>query len=343
MPIGQPLLCFEPISIAKSQLPVRTAPAKINRRGGFTLVELLVVIAIIGVMVGLLLPAVQAAREAARRMSCSNNLKQMGLAMHNYHDTHNTLPPTTLNPGAANCDSFLAANTMIMNHTAYMYLLPYIEQNNVFERINFSVPSSIARHSTACTRPTDATWPNLVALDTDVATFLCPSDVLFDTPRTSVAQGTYSYNRARRTSYGFVTANIEQASGWNVTFRNLNNVTRSAWWHNGAAGFRDIKDGTSNTMLMLETPLRKENAAFGPFWNQYAHTMYIVPSRGINLPFPTVPPQRYVYAWGAGSAHPAGAQMVMGDASVRFLSDSVNMPIVTALVSINNGEVIGEF
>jgi prepilin-type N-terminal cleavage/methylation domain-containing protein len=315
-------------------------------RNAFTLVELLVVIAIIGVMVGLLLPAVQAAREAARRMSCSNNIKQIGLALHNYHDTHNTLPPTTINPGAANCDSFLPANSMIMNHTAYMFILPFIEQSTIYDQIDFKRPSGIARHGTACTRPTDATWPNRVALNHQVATYLCPSDPLFDSPRTSAAQGVYSLNPGHRTSYGFVTAAIEQATPvatWAVPFQRLSHISRSAWWHNGAAKFRDIIDGTTNTMLMIETPLRKQSASYGPFWNTYSHTMYIVPSRGINLAHPADPPQPFVYAWGAGSAHPGGAQILSGDASVRFISDSIDMNIVRSLVSIGGREVIGEF
>lgn len=316
---------------------------KCRRRAGFTLVELLVVIAIIGVMVGLLLPAVQAAREAARRMSCSNNFKQIGIALHNYHDTHNTLPFLTINPGAANCDGFLPANAVIMNHTAYQFILPYLEQNALYERINFSLPSGNGRHTTGCSRTKDDTWPNRDALDADVPTFLCPSDPIFDTPRTSEGT-TYSYNRARRTSYGFVTANIEQASGWNVNFRQVISTAKSAWWHNGAAKFADIVDGTSNTMLMIETPLRKHSVSYGPFWNQYSHTMYIVPaSYGINRPHAATPPQPYSYAWGAGSAHPGGAQMISGDASVRFISETVDMAIVRSLVSIGGNEVIPEY
>jgi prepilin-type N-terminal cleavage/methylation domain-containing protein len=310
---------------------------------GFTLIELLVVIAIIAILIALLLPAVQQAREAARRTQCRNNLKQFGLAIHNYHDAHSILPPATINPGAANCDNFLAAGQPIMNHTGYQMILPYLDQAPLYNKINFSLPSGTARHTTNCTRTVGTTWPNFPALDVPIPAFVCPSDDLFNSPRTATAAGVYSLNLAHRTSYGFISAAIEQATigTWAQTYRNLTSPLKSAWWHNGAARIGDVKDGTSNTSLLMETPLRKESASYGPFWNQYAHTMYIVPSRGINIP--NAPPAPYVYAWAVGSAHTGGAHSLMGDGAVRFLSSNTDMGIVNALVSIGNNEVVGDF
>jgi prepilin-type N-terminal cleavage/methylation domain-containing protein len=338
-------MCVAPVSSSVLSMESSLMTMSTLRRRGFTLIELLVVIAIIAILIALLLPAVQQAREAARRTQCRNNLKQLGLAMHNYHDTHNILPPATINPGAANCDGYLpaASGQRILNHTGYMFLLPYLDQANIYSQINFSEPSGNARHSTGCNAPVGTTWPNLTALDRVVPGFLCPSDDLFDTPSTSAAAGVYSRNRAHRTSYGFVSAAIEQATGWGITYRQVTSAAKSAWWHNGAARIGDIRDGTSNTMLMIETPLRKQSASYGPFWNQYAHTMYIVPSRGINIPQPATPPQPYVYAWGAGSAHVGGAHILLGDGAVRFISNNINMPTVNALVSIGASEVVGEF
>ena len=117
-----------------------------RRSRAFTLVELLVVIAIIGILVALLLPAVQAAREAARRISCQNNLKQLGLAIHNYHDTHKALPPT---------------RTSLPRHTWAPFLFPFIEQSNLYDQYNWNVNWNDPR--------------NQPAIATSVSTFRCPS------------------------------------------------------------------------------------------------------------------------------------------------------------------------
>lgn len=315
---------------------------KLCHRRGFTLIELLVVIAIIAILIALLLPAVQQAREAARRSTCKNSLKQLGVALHNYHSTHSMFPPASINPGAAYCDQFIPSSGTIMNHTGYMLLLPYMDQGPIYEQINFNAASSPARHGTSCGRTTDSTWTNLAATNHKIPIFVCPSDPEYNSPRTDTGNATYTYNRAHRTNYGFVGYEIEQG-GTGAWGRNYTGAptTKSAFWHNGAARIRDITDGTTNTMLMIETPQRKTSAAYGPFWNMYAHTMYIIPRRGINRPHS--PPSQLVYAWGAGSAHTGGAQMLLGDGSVRFLSDNVNLTTVARLVTIGNGDIPGEF
>ena len=317
-----------------------------RRRHGFTLIELLVVIAIIAILVALLLPAVQQVREAARKSQCQDHLHNMGIAVHSYESSHMILPPATINPGAANCDTIVSggavAGNNIRNHTGYMLLLPYIEQKSIYDQIDFSKPTGIAAHTTACTAPSNTTWQQPSATDYEIAVFRCPSDPPYDTPRTSTAAGTYSYNRAHRVSYGFVTADIEQATGWNLTYRQVNSASKSAWWHNGAATMADFTDGTSNTMLFIETPLKKTSASYGPFWSQYAHTMYIVPARGINKPDPAAN-NGLVYAWGAGSAHPGGAQIVLADDTIRFLSENIDLSIIRALVSTGGREVVGTY
>jgi len=108
----------------------------LRRRKGFTLVELLVVIAIIGILVALLLPAIQAAREAARRTECTNKLKQLGLALHNYHDTHNTLPYSST---AANCWWGPPSAWYGRAHTWNEYILPFVEQQSLYEQIDFNL------------------------------------------------------------------------------------------------------------------------------------------------------------------------------------------------------------
>src|ERR1700736_1935972 len=118
------------------------------RRRAFTLIELLVVIAIIGVLIALLLPAVQKVREAASRMSCTNNLKQIGLALHNYHDANRGLPPAKINSGSSSTrftPSYYANRDggvfKVYNHTGFTLLLPYIEQDNLYRQFDFTKPS----------------------------------------------------------------------------------------------------------------------------------------------------------------------------------------------------------
>ncbi len=319
-----------------------------SRRRGFTLIELLVVIAIIAILIALLLPAVQQAREAARRTQCKNHLKQFGLALHNYHDVHLIFPPVSINPGSDTCDSVIPATSQIFNHTGYQMILPFLEQSAVYNGINFSLPSGEARHGTACTRAVGTTVtpnPNIAAQDVVLSFMYCPSDPLFDSPKTNAA-GVYAGTRLHRTNYGFPTHAFEQqtvAAGGSrgQTYRGANALTKGIWWHNGAARIGEIKDGTSNTMMMTETVTRKSSASYGPYWNAYTHTMYLVPSlEGINTLRAglTLP-----YAWAVSSQHTGGVHILMADGSARFLSNNTSMDIVNGTVSIMNGEVLGEF
>ncbi len=114
------------------------------RRKAFTLIELLVVIAIIAILVALLLPAVQQAREAARRTQCKNNLKQWGLALHNYHDTHNTMPPALNNSGRYQSATFYSGTNRVQNTTGFVMLLPYIEQASAYAQYDFNQTGSLS-------------------------------------------------------------------------------------------------------------------------------------------------------------------------------------------------------
>lgn len=313
---------------------------------GFTLIELLVVIAIIAILIALLLPAVQQAREAARRTQCKNNIKQLGLALHNYHDVYNVLPPGQINPGV-NTDARLpyTSNCSVecKNITGYLLLLPYLEQTPLYQQLDFNLPMGGAQRSGG--GPGDAAAaPNAIDATTGLprvpplAAFECPSDAPYAEPRNVSGGRHYGITNGHRTSYAWAlrrwTSNrrfFYKADTWKL---------KGAFGINGSARFAYIKDGTSNTMFMIETPRHKHSAHFGPFWNAWIYTNGIEPTRGINhvdtrsgLP----------YAFDAGSQHIGGAQILLGDGSVRFLSENIDNRIVADLISIAGGEVLGEF
>jgi prepilin-type N-terminal cleavage/methylation domain-containing protein len=213
-----------------------TSRSGVARRRGFTLIELLVVIAIIAVLIALLLPAVQAAREAARRIQCTNNMKQLGLAIHNYMDSHNVLPPAA--QGGFNCT--------YSNFTGYSFLMPHIEQGNAYNLFNFSlglINEGQAYHGWAAPG-------NTTALSTQLASFLCPSNratgelgashamMGWNWTLTKAAVSDYLFNggAGRYAVRGFGESNRMGPFGFDT-------ATRIA----------AITDGTSNTMLMGES------------------------------------------------------------------------------------------
>ena len=260
-----------------------------RNKSGFTLVELLVVIAIIGILVALLLPAVQAAREAARRMSCSNNLKQIGVAMHNYNDTFKTLPPGTLN-AASN------RNTMqpvlndprtggVLNHTGHMLILPFMEQQPLHDQIDFNICSSGFTGSGVGSVGVRGVWPNVNTplMQTIIPTYLCPSDrgdergaVRRTDARSYIADG------QRHTNYALCAGG--HSNGWsnghlwsalsasrsNLMDQRRNVAYRGPFGHNGGAKFRDFIDGTSNVVIVGEVKVaERRSTAYEHLWGGY--------------------------------------------------------------------------
>ena len=209
-------------------------PHQTVTRGGFTLVELLVVIAIIGVLVGLLLPAVQAAREAARRMSCGNNVKQLGLALLNYHSAYNRLPKQgggTTGGGVTNKG----------RQSAFPGMLPFMEQQAVWQQISNPWLDPNTNDQYPPMGPPH--WfDQYVPFNTQIATLLCPSDTL---PASPTPQG--------KNNYGFSYGD----SFWNCNNVNQNNPDqqRGAFIDEKFTRLRDCLDGTSNTIAMAELVL----------------------------------------------------------------------------------------
>lgn len=331
----QQLFCFHLISggLIMARRPLR----------GFTLIELLVVIAIIAILIALLLPAVQQAREAARRTQCRNNMKQLGLALHNYHDTHNIFPPGVVNPGVA------ASNNTSLPYVAdcanqcrnipfTLMLLPFIDQAPLYNQLNFSLPMGSAQRSgTGPTANQGATFTTVSS-----AAFQCPSDVPYSDPLDIAGTAHYAVNKGRRTSYWFPA--INRLEDRNAFYRGDTSADKAMFGNNGAALIRDVVDGTTNTMMLCETPFKKNYVGYGPYWNTWNYTSGVEFGQVINnkagcgggsggCP----------YAWGGGSAHDGGMHVTLADGSSRFVSQNIDFNLLRALVTIGKRETVGDF
>jgi prepilin-type N-terminal cleavage/methylation domain-containing protein/prepilin-type processing-associated H-X9-DG protein len=224
-------------------------------RKGFTLIELLVVIAIIAVLIALLLPAVQAAREAARRSQCVNNLKQLGLGLHNYHSTHDVFP---LGVTSAMYDLNRNFNVK-QNLSLHAQILPYIEQKQVYDAINFSF---------GCEDAT-GTWAyrvNMTGTNAQIKTFICPSDPNAGMPDHNNTTNTNNYYGCVGTTMNF--SKIGDTSAGATSVPNLN-VSTINWPSTGlftfmtAYGIRNCTDGTSNTIAMAEAVVGTQSLQWG--------------------------------------------------------------------------------
>ncbi len=323
-------------------------------RGGFTLVELLVVIAIIGVMVGLLLPAVQAAREAARRMSCSNNLKQLALAAHNYHDTYKVFPFNQVP------ERDLGNNQRDRGCSWFVRILPYIEQGPAFDRAVFRGDWTF-QHG-----------PNHnvdLVNELRVATLYCPSSPLPPVRTQGVAGVTITMQTANYVGiagsfFQGGTAIVESTSPGYNTYGGrvvLNGVITNTNPANVPPGMQHVTDGTSNTMMVSEQSDFQWNPATGQKVDRrssgHAGSTWAC-GQGYGSWSQNVTTLRYPIAGGFGlagnmnpyevnlplfSTHPGGVMAALADGSVRFLSENVDFSTMTALADRGDGAVLREF
>jgi prepilin-type N-terminal cleavage/methylation domain-containing protein/prepilin-type processing-associated H-X9-DG protein len=304
-----------------------------NRRG-FTLIELLVVIAIIAVLIGLLLPAVQKVREAAARMSCGNNLKQLGIAVHSYHDAYGRFPYSA-GPG---CDfSSFAPNPW----SWLARILPHIEQDNLYQQCGIATGTPLA---SAGSGPA-----------TQIKMFLCPSDPSSVQPRSDEANIGSNFNNSGAPPLLVGSTNYKGVSGndwaWG-TFQNYPNGIGNGLDAGNGVFFRtdytrrltlvDITDGTSNTLMIGEDIPGMNVHCDWPFFNHAVGTCAIPlnsamlpgqPGFGNPLDWPDV--------YSFRSRHPSGANFALADGSVRYVQQSISLTTYRAAASIAGGEVLG--
>jgi prepilin-type N-terminal cleavage/methylation domain-containing protein/prepilin-type processing-associated H-X9-DG protein len=298
--------------------------ARRTARRAFTLVELLVVIAIIGVLVALLLPAVQAAREAARRMQCTNNLKQLGLAMHNYHDIYKTLPSQDFTGAAARCT--LKNQNFNFKWGWGSSILPFIEQTAIYDQLK----------PDGCSMPAATTLYNGVALlQQPIPAFICPS-----CPGPTLNPYHTSPNASTNPANGYAKSNYVNTQ--NVIYPGLN------------AGLKNITDGTSNTFLLSERALiTKVNPGPGSIGAViYGRSPATDGAQGYHASWPPNTWITTLTATGFGadgtfcrrfaptSLHPGGVNFVLCDGSVRFVSETIarNPACVPTQGCVNGGD-----
>jgi len=328
---------------------------QLRAQRGFTLIELLVVIAIIAILVALLLPAVQQAREAARRSSCKNNLKQIGLALHNYHDTHNVFPPGFVYNQNGTPHPEWGWSAMI---------LPFVEQASLYDALDIKV-----------TPRDNVTDPDL--LTTVINTYRCPSDTAPDINDTRDSHGAANYVGNHGVEDGLNDAN-------DGTYQMSLNSQSGIFGRNSKVRMRDITDGTSNTIAVGERAWEISNDSGGKdrcaagIWTGANNSSFCdtcdkavaaitgITGIGINetsmdrvttSPAPDTAADTFSCRRSFSSLHKGGAQFLLMDGSVRFLSENIdynpawvsatNHDVVDStferLMDKADGQVVGEF
>lgn len=334
---------------------------RLRNNAGFTLVELLVVIAIIGILVALLLPAVQSAREAARRTKCGNNLKQIGLALQNYHDTFGTFPPALLGSGRFNNSGYHASHGGVKNTTGWTLLLPFFEETSMFDNYDFGQCSSSSSPYGHAVAGSDLT--NHEIYSQRLEGLECPSHPESGLSSSSGAGGTSFYSRrdAVRTSYLFASGVF---TDYNDKYTVYNyDIRQGTFGNDGAANMASITDGTSNTIAVGEAAggRFKTSSSYGPWGLNGTHTCChgrVVSGSSATVTHANNPiyardwhinsayggdAQGRTYAWVFSSLHPGGAQFVFNDGNTRFLAEDMDYELFCRLNYIHDGDPLASF
>ena len=323
-------------------------------RAGFTLVELLVVIAIIGVLVALLLPAVQAAREAANRSQCQNNLRQLALACHNHGDTYGQLPPGRKSLGSLVGGSIATfrSDPIVLNHHGLLYVMPFVEQANVKDKFNINAASGNFMANavfgypispgTVLSTPDAIASGNAALAAMELKVLKCPSD----NGQLLIPAGSVHYSpdgsggtiRAVKTNYDFISPDdgLRSYNFWS----NTTVGTRYMFGENSKTRLTDVKDGTSNTLMLGEHTLELFNGVTSAWSYAGWVSVGIDPVGSWNVTFPPTglnvwnynnhssplnkKPGRRASWYNAASLHPGGVNFAFGDGSVKFIKESID-------------------
>ena len=298
------------------------------KRSAFTLVELLVVIAIIGILIALLLPAVQAAREAARRMQCANNFKQIGIAAHSYHNAVGSFPM-----GIAMWNSASACSAPANPKHGYYpgfswstFLLPYMEQDQIYDQIQFDDASYGSPH-------------NFIVSANFVNGYLCPSD-----PGGAVLvsfTGGRSNGPTEEEDAGVIhMAGIADSRDWTCDGQYPRSDGNGILFNLSSVKVSEVTDGTSHTLFVGEIIGSRPGTHIGLFWISWNVT---TTQNGINLPVrdPTIS-HWSKDGFGPSSYHPGGCHFLFADGSTHFVIENISQHLLSNLTTRAGGEVIDE-
>lgn len=351
--------------------------ARLRSSHGFTLVELLVVIAIIAVLMGLLLPAVQMAREASRRAACSNNMRQLGLAVINYESARQKLPVNQVGHGAPKAGGGFGAGY----YSWLVPLLPYVEQTNVYDRLNRTINNGDGN-----THRVSTTHPNAAAVSTSIGLFLCPSD----TPGSNLNMGTanpagssYAANAGWPPYSTGINGERKTPGNFNGTIPWIDPATPRSWHGTPNVGWKDFLDGASNTALISERLIQTGNSAAeveggderlrahhvlerfetlaatvenltsshthvfesahtGRSWSSgwvFAGATYfhVISPNGKIGYYGSSPQFGRIFVLTSSSRHPGGANLVLADGSTTFVTNEITPLVWWATGSRNDG------